>query len=300
MSLSEETISSAFPFTKKHVNVLDASMAYVDVGPSSLKKTCIFLHGNPTSSYLWRNIIPHIEPHARCIAPDLIGMGDSAKLHGSEYRFTDHARYLHAFLDEVVPTGDVTLVLHDWGSALGLDWARTHSSRITGLVLMEFITSVPDWDNFSDNKEAKAAFQAFRAPTTGRQLLIEDNAFVEQILPLSVARALTEEEMDAYRKPFLKPEDREPAYRWPNELPIAGEPKNMYEIVDSFYAWLMESEVRKLFFWATPGGLISVEKASWYADHLKHVKSVGIGRGVHFLQEDNPHLIGREIAKWLE
>lgn len=292
-------ISPDFPFEHHRVKVLDGEMAYVDVGERCSPHTVVFLHGNPTSSYLYRNIIPHVAPKARCIAPDLIGMGASSKLPQLSYRCADHARYLSAFLDAVVPTSKLTLVVHDWGSALGFDWACRHPHRISGLAFMEFIAPVPNWDTFGLEK-SRDIFKAFRKPETGRKLLIDENRFIETVLPASVARPLTDAEMTHYRAPFLEPASREPLYRWPNELPIAGEPADVVAIAEQYHEWLLANDLPKLFFWAEPGALISPEKAKWYADTLKNTKSVGIGDGVHFLQEDNPHLIGREIAKWID
>ena len=287
-------------------------MAYVDTGTPSAE-TVVFLHGNPTSSYLWRNVIPHVAEKARCVAPDLIGMGESQKLPGLAYRFADHARYLEAFLDAVVPEGKVILVIHDWGSALGFDWARRHEDRVAGLAFMEFITPLPSWNEFPES--ARDLFRSFRNPKTGRKLLIEENAFIETVLPGSVVRKLSEAEMNHYRAPFLQPESREPIYRFPNEpfsertvfrtnrfpneLPIEGSPADVFAIAEKYHLWLLANELPKLFFWATPGGLISEEKATWYAGKLHNARSIAIGPGIHFVQEDNPHLIGREIAGWL-
>ncbi|MBB5060033.1 haloalkane dehalogenase [Granulicella aggregans] len=293
----KEALSAEFSFEKQRIKVLDGEMAYIDTGGSG-STTAVFLHGNPTSSYLWRNVIPHVAPQARCLAPDLIGMGDSSKLKGSDYRFFDHARYLEAFLDAVVTTGKILLVLHDWGSALGLDWACRHEERVAGLALMEFIAPVPTWNDFP--QEGREIFQAFRHPLKGRELLIEHNVFIEQILQAGVSRTLSSVEMDHYRAPFLKVEDREPLYRFPNELPIAHEPADVYARAERYHDWLMANELPKLYFWASPGGLIPEEKAAWYVRTLRNTESVALGAGKHFVQEDNPHLIGQEIAKWVQ
>lgn len=292
----KEEISAEFKFDKQRVSVLDAQMAYVDVGETG-GETVVFLHGNPTSSYLWRNIIPHVAEKARCIAPDLIGMGDSQKLPELEYRFIDHRRYLDAFLDAVVPEGKITLVIHDWGSALGFDWARRNEQRVAGLAFMEFITPVASWNEFPE--VGRDLFRSFRATETGRELLIEQNFFIEKVLPGGVVRKLGETEMNHYRAPFLEAESREPLYRFPNELPIEGEPKDVFAIAEQYNEWLLSNDLPKLFFWAKPGALITEEKAAWYAARLRNTRSVAIGAGKHFVQEDNPHLIGREIADWL-
>jgi len=188
-------------------------------------------------------------------------------------------------------------VVHDWGSALGLDWARRHPDRVRGLALMEFITPIPTW---LDMSERGAEFvRAFRDPGRGRNLLIEQNAFVEQLLPASVVRKLTPEEMDAYRRPFLDPADREPVYRFPNELPIAGAPADVWAMAQAYHGWLLETEIPKLLFWAQPGALVSPERAAWYAQHLKACRAVPLGAGVHYVQDDHPDTIGRGIASWL-
>ena len=291
-----EALSAAFPYEKRRVSVLESEMAYVDVGEST-GATVVFLHGNPTSSYLWRNVIPHVSPQARCIAPDLMGMGDSGKLPASAYGYAEHARYLEAFLNAVAPEGKLVFVVHDWGSGLGLDWCRRHADRVAGIALMEFIFPFPTWEEFPE--EARDLFKAYRSPDTGRKMLIEENQFIEQVLPNGIVRPMTDAEMNVYRKPFLKPEDREPVYRFPNDFPIAGEPAGVFQTAETYHAWLLASTLPKLYFWASPGGLILEPKAKWYSENLRNTRSVHLGPGRHFVQEDNPHLIGREVAAWL-
>ena len=275
----------------KQIDVLGSRMAYVDVGQGPV---VLFQHGNPTSSYLWRNVIPHVAPYARCIAPDLIGMGASDKP-DIAYRVEDHARYFEGFIDALGLT-DVVLVLHDWGSAIGLDWARRHEERVLGLALMEFIWPIPTWLDI-DPAGAKT-FRAFRSEQ-GRTLLIDENQFIEKLLPASVVRELLPEEKAAYRQPFLDPASREPVYRFPNELPIAGAPIDVWAMVEAYHAWLMDSEIQKLLFWADPGAFISPKRAAWLQTRLKNCTSVPLGAGRHYLQEDHPDAIGTEIAKWL-
>lgn len=294
MQMDRKEISADFNYVHREVDILDSKMAYVDTGPAS-DEVVVFLHGNPTSSYLWRNVIPHVSSKARCIALDLIGMGRSDKP-PIKYRFADHARYLSAFLDAIVPDSNIVLVTHDWGSALGLDWAQHHQDRVSGIALMEFITPLR-WDVFPE--QAKAAFKAFRSPDTGRKLLVEENAFIESILPAGVVRKLSDAEMNHYREPFKSAASREPLYRWPNELPIEGSPADVVEIVEQYHEWLLSTDMPLLLFWATPGGLIPEKAAEWYASKFKNIRSVGIGPGIHYIQEDNPHLIGHEIAEWL-
>jgi haloalkane dehalogenase len=278
----------------KYADVLGSRMAYVDEG-SVDAPVVLFLHGNPTSSYLWRNIIPHVVPRARCIAPDLIGFGHSGKPEVT-YRVQDHARYLEGFI-ETLGLGDVVLVLHDWGSALGLDWARRHPDHALGLALMEFLTPVPTWLDLGPIPQA--LFQSFRDPNIGRKLIIDENAFVERALPGGVIRQLTEEEMDEYRRPFLDVRHREPVYRFPNELPIAGAPVDVYAMATAYHEWLLATETPKIFFHANPGAFISPERAKFYAENLKSCRVVALGRGSHYLQEDHPDTIGREVSEWL-
>ncbi len=291
-----DSISSDFPFTKRKVKVLDSEMAYVDVG-NSPGVTVVFLHGNPTSSYLWRNVIPHVAAKARCVAADLIGTGDSGKLPGSEYRYAEHARYVAAFLDAVVPDGKVVLVLHDWGSILGFDWGRQHQGRLAGLAFMEFGRPWKTWADFPES--GREVFRALRSPATGRKMCIDDNFFIEQFLPGAVVRKLGEAEMNHYRAPFVDPASREPLYRWPNDAPIAGEPADVDRVLDAAHGWLLANDLPKLLFWGRPGVIITEDLAAWYTEHLHNSRTVDLGPGLHYLQEDNPHQIGREIAAWL-
>lgn len=279
-------------YTKKKIDILGSQMAYIDVGEGP---AVLFLHGNPTSSYIWRNIIPYVLPHARCIAPDLIGFGDSDKP-DIDYRVADHARYLERFID-ALDLGDVVLVVHDWGSALGLDWARRHEARIRGLAFMELIAPMPTWFDFYD--QGVEFFQAFRNPQLGDKLLIEENAFLEKVLPGSILRALSPDEHDAYRRPFLDPRHRKPVRQFPCELPIAGEPIDVYAMATAYHNWLLETETPKMLFWAKPGALVSAEKAAWYQSRLKNCRVTELSGGIHYLQEDDPETIGRELAGWI-
>jgi len=259
----------------------------------------VFLHGNPTSSYLWRNVIPHVAAHARCIEPDLIGFGKSDKP-AIPYRVADHAEFLEHFLLNLglgQAERQILLILHDWGSALGLDWARRHEQCVQGLALMEFITRFPTWLDFPE--AGRERFKAFRTPEIGRKRIIDENEFVEQILPGWVARQLSDREMKHYRAPFLEPRHRESTWRFPNELPIAGEPADVYAMATAYETWLLETDLPKLFFWGKPGALISAEKAGWYARNLRRCIAIHVGEGRHCIQEDHPHLIGREIQTWM-
>ena len=281
---------------KHYVEVLGHRMAYVEEGSGS---PIVLLHGNPTSSFLWRSVIPHLAPLGRCIAPDLIGMGDSDKLAHSgpgSYRFADHRRYIDAFLEAMGITEQVTLVVHDWGSALGFDWAARHPDSVKGIAYMEAIVCPVTWDDWPD--AAKDIFQAFRSPA-GEGLILERNLFVEAVLPASISRPLTDAEMDEYRRPFARPgEDRRPTLTWPREIPVEGEPADVVEIVDRYGAWLATSEhVRKLFVNAEPGAILTGRQRelcrSW-----PNQTEVTVS-GIHFIQEDSGDEIGAAIASWL-
>ncbi|OPB47105.1 hydrolase [Trichoderma guizhouense] len=294
-----KAISGDFPFEKKKVQILGSQMAYVDVGTSDQNSAVtVFLHGVPTSSYLWRNIIPYAAAKGRCIAPDLIGFGDSDKVPGA-YFFEDHQRYIDAFLDTVLPTQAINLVIHDWGSALGFNWARRNEHRLAGIAFMEFIHPIENWSDLPPVMVEN--WKKFRDPDTrvGRSLLIDQNVFIEHILPSGVVRPLTDEEMNAYCKPFLQPEWREPIYRLPNELPVEGQPENTWSYAKKYMEWLFASDKPKLLFWAKPGGLVWEAKAEELAQKLKNAKVVYLGEGIHYVQEDHPHTIGRELADWL-
>lgn len=295
----EPNISSEFPFELHIIDVLNGRIAYVDTDSplnDDIGLTHVFIHGNPTSSYVWRNIIPLVMPKARCIALDLIGMGSSSKPNIS-YRFREHAEYLDKFLEKVVPTGKVILVTHDWGSALGFDWASNNEHRIAGLVFFEFVRPFPTWEDASQG-DIQQAFRSFRVEQTGRKLLIEENAFINKVLADGIARSLSDAEMDYYSRPYLQPSDREPLYRWPNEVPIEGVPVDVNKRLTKSHDWLLQADIPTLLFWADPGWVIRAEKAQWYINSLRSAKGIFVGKGYHFLQEDHPHRIGREILDW--
>jgi len=278
------------------MNVLGQSMAYIEVGSGD---PIVFLHGNPSSSYLWRNVIPHLQELGHCIAPDLIGMGDSEKLPNSgpgSYTFVEHRRYLDALLDELNVNEQVMLVLHDWGSALGFDWANRHRSAVKGIAYMEAIVRPRTWNDWPE--AARATFQALRSEV-GEQMILEQNFFVEAIVPRSVLRGLTNEEMAQYRRPFAEPgEGRRPTLTWPRQIPVEGEPADVTEIVSSYAQWLARSTVPKLFVNSEPGaaltGTLREFCRSWSAQTEVTV------RGLHFLQEDSPDEIGQAIATWMK
>lgn len=288
MSLSE------VPMQKEYAEVLGRRMAYVDVGAGD---PIVFLHGNPTSSYLWRNVIPHLQSLGRCVAPDLIGMGDSDKLPVSgpgSYRFVEHRRYLDALLEQIGVRDRVTLVIHDWGSALGFDWASRHRDAVKGIAYMEAIVRPLSWQDWPD--AARGVFEGFRSEA-GEDMILNKNMFVERVLPASVLRTLTEEEMQVYRAPFKNPgEDRRPALTWPQEIPIDGEPADVCAIVSEYGDWLASSPLPKLFVNADPGSILTGPQREWVRS-WPHQHEVTVP-GSHFLQEDSPDAIGEAIADW--
>ena len=279
---------------KYTMNVNGLEMAYHESGQG---ESVVFLHGNPTSSYLWRNIIPHISGRYRCIAPDLIGMGDSAKLPNTgagSYRFVEHRRYLDELLDRLALGDSVTLVLHDWGSALGFDWARRNDRRIAGIAYMEAIVRPVEWSDWPE--AAREIFEGFRSDA-GEKMVIEDNLFVEAVLPGSILRDLTPEEHDEYRRPFKVPEHRRPTLTWPREIPLAGEPADVVEIVREYSEWLPGTSFPKLFINAEPGAILTGAQRE-FCRTWKNQTEVTVS-GIHFIQEDSPDEIGKAIHDWL-
>ncbi len=288
-------ISADFPYQAKFLEVLGSRMHYLDEGND---EPILLLHGNPTSSSLWRNVIPYLKSMGRVIAVDNIGMGKSDKPNIA-YTFQDHSRYIDAFIDKLGLT-NLTLVGHDWGSVLGLYYAVRHEDNVKGVVFMEAL--IPpvyprrSLDSFGPRAEM---FRAFRDPEKGRKLLVEQNLFIEQVLPAAVLRTLTEAEMHAYREPFIDPASREPVFMWPNELPIAGEPARNVKVIDEIGQWLKTSGTPKLLQYVSPGSIISPDTAGWMAQHYKNLETQFVGYGYHFIQEDNPEAIGRGIADWV-
>ena len=276
----------------KFVEVHGSRMHYLDVG---VGEPLVLLHGNPTWSYLWRNVIPPIARGARCIVPDLIGMGASDKP-DIEYGFADQARYLEGFL-AALGLGPATLVLHDWGVILGLDWARRHEERVNGLVLMEaMVRPYASWNDFPE--PLRDTFRAFRTPTTGYDLIVSQNVFVEKLLPGSMLRKLSPAEMECYRAPFRDPLHRRVIWRFANDLPIAGEPAESARRVEDYSAWLRRSPLPKLLLTAEPGAITNPSEIDWMRRHLDHLEIVSVGAGIHFHQEDHPEVIGRAVADW--
>jgi haloalkane dehalogenase len=274
--------------------VLDTTMAYRKAGQAGAP-AALFLHGNPTSSHIWRNVIPEVAPVAHCIAPDLVGFGQSGKP-DCAYRFFDHVRYLDAFI-ESAGINAAYLVVQDWGTALALHLAARRPDFVRGLAFMEFIRPVPSWDEFHQIPSTREIFRKFRTPGEGERMILEENAFVERVLPRGIRRSLSEEEMEVYRAPFPTPESRIPVWRFPNELPIAGEPADVYRTLEAAHAALVSSEYPKVLFVGDPGALVSPGFAERFAAGLKACRVVYLGSGVHHLQEDHPVAIGRGVAE---
>jgi haloalkane dehalogenase len=291
--MTDETgISPDCPFESRFVEVLGSKMHYLDEGAG---EPILFLHGNPTSSYLWRNVIPHVTPGARTIVPDLIGMGRSDKPKIG-YRFFDHVRYLDAFI-EALELERPTLVVHDWGSALGFHWARRHPDRARGLAFMESIVRPSSWHEFPP--AYKRIFKLFRAPVTGWLMIQVMNVFLDKVLPDTVVRPLGREEMAAYKAPYPTIGSRRPLRQWPREIPIDGRPADVHDAVAAYSEWLLETDLPKLFVRVRPGAIMPRRVADWVEGSFANLTTVDVGRGLHFIQEDHPRAIGQAVAEWL-
>lgn len=285
---------SAKELPKKTISVNGKTMSYVEMGEGD---PIIFQHGNPTSSYLWRNIMPHLADQGRCIAVDLIGMGDSDKLENSgsdRYTLLEHRDYFDGALDALGATSNVTFVIHDWGSALGFDWANRHRDSVIGIAYMEGIVRPVSWDDWPE--AARGVFQGFRS-SAGEDMILDKNVFVERVLPGSIIRNLSDEEMEVYRRPFKNPgEERRPTLTWPRQIPIEGEPAEVVELVQSYADWLSESDMPKLFINAEPGAILIGPQREFCRSWPNQQEVTVVGN--HFLQEDSPNEIGEAIAQW--
>lgn len=287
-----DEISSDFPFESKNIDILGSKIHYIEEGTGD---PVLFLHGNPTSSYLWRNIIPLVASNARCIAMDLIGMGKSDKI-DIEYRFTDHVKYVEGFIEKM-DLKNIILVIHDWGSALGFHYATRNQENVRGIVFMEAILApVPSYDIMPEI--IRKMFQMYRSEK-GWGLVVDRNYFIEQSLPGGIVRKLKEAEMNYYREPYKDPQSRKPLWRWPNEVPIEGKPEDVTEIVSTYNNKLQQWEVPKLLFYANPGTILPKDMVKWCQEHLTNLTTIDLGKGYHFLQEDHPKTIGEEIVKWI-
>lgn len=292
--MSDEPEMSIEALPKNRMTVDGLEMAYHEAGQG---EAVVFLHGNPTSSYLWRNIVPHLSERWRCIVPDLIGMGDSARLPGAgaqSYRFTEHRHYLDGLLEALALGDSITLVVHDWGSALGFDWAMRNPHRIAGIAYMEAFVRPLSWSEWPE-----AAVEIFRGlrSEAGEEMIMDKNLFIEAILPASVLRELSQRELDEYRRPFLDPRDRRPMLTWPREVPLDGEPADVAEIVRAYSEWMPEAGFKKLFINAEPGALLTGAQRE-FCRTWAHQSEVTV-QGIHYIQEDSPHEIGKAIHDWL-
>lgn len=276
--------------------VLDSTMACREVLRADTA-VALFLHGNPTSSYIWRDIIPHVAPVAHCIAPDLIGFGQSGKP-DIAYRFADHVRYLDAFITARGITS-AYLIAQDWGTALAFHLAARRPEFVRGLAFMEFIRPMPTWDDFHQVPAARDTFRKFRTPGEGEKMILDGNAFVERVLPGSIKRRFSDDEMNVYRAPFPTPQSRRPTWRLPNELPIEGSPPDVHAALEAAHAALRASRYPKLLFVGDPGALVSPAFADQFAAGLHDCRVVQLGPGAHYLQEDHPERIGRMVAEWI-
>lgn len=290
--MTETDISSDFPYESHFVDVLDSRMHYVEQGEG---EPFLFLHGNPTSSYLWRNVIPNVAPLGRAIAVDLIGMGRSGKPE-IDYRFFDHVRYLEAFI-EALDLRNLTLVLHDWGSALGFHYARRHEENVRAVAFTEAILAPTRWRDFP--RSYKTLFKLFRSPLAGAAMIQGMNVFVKRVLPQAIIRDLSDAEMAHYLEPYPTYASRKPLRQWPREIPIDGKPADVHEAVAAYNAWLQRSTVPKLLMWAKPGALIGHRTIDAVRERVASLEVAYIGRGLHFVQEDSPAKIGEALAGWV-
>ena len=289
--MTREPISSQDPHPRQQINTRGVEISYVDTGQGD---PIVFLHGNPTSSYLWRNIIPYTKPLGRCLAPDLMGMGDSGPSPTGAYRFADNSALLDKWFEDMSLNRNVTLVIHDWGSALGFHWAKRYPERVKGIVYMEAIVRPVSWEEWPD--AARQVFQGFRSPA-GEDMVLEKNVFVERVLPGSVLRQLTDKEMEVYRRPFLETgESRRPTLTWPRDIPIDGEPADVVQLVSEYAEWLSRSPIPKLFINAEPGAILSGSQRE-FCRTWPNQKEVTV-KGSHFIQEDSPTEIGQAISEW--
>ncbi|HKI03132.1 MAG TPA: haloalkane dehalogenase [Thermoanaerobaculia bacterium] len=294
-SFAEPDISPEYPYEPHYAEVLGSRMHYIEAGSGD---PILLLHGNPTWSYLWRNIIPHLSSLGRVIAPDLIGFGRSDKPNIG-YSWFDHSRYLEQFI-ETMGLKNITLVLHDQGSGLGFHYARRHEDNVKAIAFFEAIIRPYPWDEFS-SPEFREIFRLFRSGGVGGegwQMIVEQNMFIEQLLPQAAGRPLSEREMNFYREPFRTRESRVPVWLFPRQTPIGGEPKDVWDAVSDYSQWLQRSPLPKLMLYVTPGALITQEHAQWAQQNIRNLQSVFIGPGSHFVQESSPHRIGREVAAW--
>ena len=289
--MSKANIAAADHLPRHRVRILDTEMSYVGMGQGD---PIVFLHGNPTSSYLWRNVIPYVSDLGHCLAPDLVGMGQSAASPEGAYRFQDHARYLDIWFDALGLRESVTLVLHDWGSTLGFYWASRHPERVRAIAYMEAILFPREWDDLPQSRAP--LFRDLRSDK-GERMILDENFFIEMLLPKLVIRPLGEIEMNAYRRPFQSRTSRLQMLVWPRELPIGGEPADVVAIVKKYGQWLLESRLPKLFINAEPGSML-IGRSRDFCRRFSNQQEITVS-GLHFIQEDSPHEIGSGLARFI-
>ena len=289
--MNDRDISADYPFESRYLDVHGSKIHYIEEGEGEV---FLFLHGNPTSSYLWRNVIPHLSTLGRCIAPDLIGMGQSDKPKIG-YRFQDHYRYVEGFI-ESLGLQNITLVIHDWGSALGFYYTQQHPDNVRAVAFMEAIIKPFSWAGFA--KEYKLGFKLMRTPVIGWFMINVMNGFIKGMLPNTIVRDLTLEERQRYAAPYQTIGSRKPLRLWPCEIPIDGRPADVDRVVREYSRMLQESDVPKLLLYARPGAIIDKKEVAWCRENFKNLAAVDVGKGIHFIQEDNPHEIGAALAAW--
>lgn len=286
-----KAISSDFPFQSKYLEVNGSRIHYIDEGQGD---PILFIHGNPTSSYIWRNIIPYVTNCARAVAVDLIGFGKSDKPN-IDYGFTNTYTYLEAFIEQL-QLKNITLVVQDWGSGLGFHYANTHRENIRGIAFMEAMYEQKDWNSMS--RDLKLAFRLIQSKFFSWLMLGVGNQFINKMLPDGIVRALTSKEMEAYAAPFKSLKSRKPSYVFPRDVPIRDQPEHTSRIVNNYHQWLQETNIPKLLFYADPGMLIPIAEVPWIKDNFPNLTAIDLGKGIHFVQEDHPHKIGIELKKW--
>lgn len=295
-STEKKAISAKFPYQSHYQSVLDSRIHYVDEGNPNAAHTFLLLHGNPTSSYLWRNIIPHLSPHERVIAPDLIGMGQSGKP-DIDYTFEDHIRYMDSFIEQL-SLKNVILVIQDWGSGIGFHYANRFRDNVSGIVFFEAIVRPIEWKDATLIE--RFIFKRFRHSKKGHKMIVEKNFFIEKFIPMMAGRKLTQEEMDHYRAPYLKKEDRKPVRVWPTQISIGGEPEFSTQVIRSYSEYNSTSTVPKLMFHVKPGMIIKKKEAEQIKATWKNLETVYLGKGKHYIQEQYSHEIGDGIADWYQ
>ncbi|VAW95582.1 Hydrolase, alpha/beta fold family protein, At1g52510/AT4G12830 homolog 2 [hydrothermal vent metagenome] len=294
--LPHPVINDNLTYSLSRVDVLDSTMSYIDTGKG---KPVLFIHGNPTSSYLWRNVIPYVSKQNRAIAIDLIGMGQSGKP-DIDYSYQDHYRYLNAFINKLGLT-DITLVVHDWGAGLGFNYARLNPNKVKAIAFMEGVLPpiFPQPSFKAMGKDMGGMFRALKDPVQGKEMVFNKHLFVEKILPDFVNRTLSPGAMKVYREPYPQTKDRKPILAWPRAIPIAGEPEDNVVVMNEIKKYMLITKTPMLLMYASPGVLVNQDVKNWYAGNIKNIETVYIGQGMHYIQEDHPDAIGRAIQDWM-